>query len=224
MMMNELILFFQIGIISLFLIIALRLGKEALVTFTVLQMVLANLFVLKQTTLFGLQATSADALAVGSFLGFNLLQEFFSRQLAKKTIAITFVFLIFYALMSRVHLLYMPSGIDTTHEHFVSLLSVVPWLVIGSMVVYVMAQCLDYILYGVLKRIWADRLLIVRNYIALGLSHLADTILFTCVLAYLGVITNIAHVVAVSFAVKFGIILIATPFVAVFAQRYKPGR
>ena len=85
-MINELVLLFQIIVISVTAVVALRLGREALVAFTILQMILANLFVMKQTMLFGLNATSADAFAVGSLLGFNLIQEFFDRELAKKTI------------------------------------------------------------------------------------------------------------------------------------------
>ncbi len=218
-MMNELVLLFQIVIISVTAIIALRLGKEALVAYTVLQMVLANLFVIKQTTLFGFHATSADAFAVGSLLGFNLLQEFFDRKVAKRTIVTMFVLLGFYAIIVRTHLLYIPSAVDTSHSYFVPILSVVPWLVAASMVVHMIAQIIDFFVYGALQKIFR-RWLVIRNYIALICSQLADTVLFTIFLAMLGIVTNVFQIIVISFSIKFLITLISTPMIVLMAKRY----
>lgn len=219
MMMNELVLLFQIVVIACTAAIAVRLGREALVAFTVLQMVLANLFVLKQTTLFGLHATSADAFAVGSLLGFNLIQEFFDRELAKKTIVTTFVLLGFYAIVARSHLVYIPSAADTSHQYFMPILSVMPWLVLASMVVYMIAQIIDFVIYGALQKIFRNWI-VVRNYIALICSQLADTVLFTLFLVMLGIVTNFWHIVIISFSIKFLITLISTPLIVFLAQRY----
>lgn len=218
-MVNELILLFQIVIIACAAAISVRLGREALVAFTVLQIVLANLFVLKQTTLFGLHATTADAFAVGSLLGFNLIQEFFDRKLAQQTIITTFVLLGFYALVSRTHLLYSPSELDMSHPHFMAIVSVMPWLVVASMLVYLLAQIIDFVLYGLLQRFLARQLLI-RNYIALICSQLADTMLFTLCLTLLGLVTYFWHVVIISFSIKFFITLISTPLILFLVQRY----
>lgn len=218
-MVNELTLLFQIFVISTTAVIALRLGQEALVAFTVLQMVLANLFVIKQTTLFGLHATTADAFAVGSLLGFNLLQEFFDRKIAKKTIITTFVLLIFYAIVARAHLLYIPSSFDSAHTHFVPILSVAPWLVGGSVVIYMIAQIIDFFLYGALQKLFR-RWLVIRNYIALICSQLVDTILFSLFLLALGIVHNLYHVIIISFSIKFLITLISTPMIVFMAKRY----
>ncbi len=218
-MMNELILFFNILVISAAAVTALWLGKETLVAFVAITMTLANLFVIKQTTLFGLNATTADALAVGSMLGLNLLQEFVSRDAAKKAIITTFFCLIFYAIVSQIHLLYRPSAVDVSHGHFEPILSFAPWLVTGSFVVYLFAQVTDYIIYGALQKLWNNRFMILRNYIAVALSHLGDTILFSFWLLYLGIIKNPLQIIAISFTVKFIITLIATPIIAIAAQR-----
>ena len=153
-MTNELVLLFQIVVIAITAVVSLRLGKEALVAFTVIQMVLANLFVIKQTTLFGLHATTADAFAVGSLLGFNLLQEFFDRKIAKKTIITTLVILAFYAIMAQAQLVYIPSAVDRSHQYFVPILSVMPWLAVGSMVVYMIAQIIDFFVYLILFSVY----------------------------------------------------------------------
>jgi uncharacterized integral membrane protein (TIGR00697 family) len=221
-MFNELILLGQIAFVSLMAIVSLRISKEALVTFSVISIMLGNFFVLKQTTLFSLDATCADALAVGSMLGFNLLQEFYDRFIARQTILITFVMLAMYAILAQFHLLYVPSLIDQSQTHFKALLAVAPWLVGGSMITWTLAQCVDFILFGILQRIWPDRLLIIRNYIAIGLSQLVDTFLFTQLLYWLGIISNVGQVFLISFSIKFAITLIATPLVTFFARWHDP--
>ncbi len=153
-MFNELILLVHILFIIVMAAISLRLGKEALVTFTVITILLANLFVLKQTTLFLFEATTADALAVGSMLGFNLIQEFYSRTLARQTIFITFIMLAMYVVLTQFQLWYVPSIIDQTHEHFRALFDLMPCLVGGSIVTWTAAQCIDWIIFGILQRFW----------------------------------------------------------------------
>jgi uncharacterized integral membrane protein (TIGR00697 family) len=223
-MINELLLLVNILLVSGAAILALWLGEQALITFVSLTMVLANLFVVKQTTFFGLNATTADALAVGSMLGLNLLQEFMGQRSAKLSIGITFFALIFYAISAQIQLWYIPSSMDSSHANFESVLSYAPGLVIGSFVIYLLAQIMDLIIYGILNRAWNKRFMILRNYIAIGLSQLADTIMFSLWLLFLGIITNPISIIAVSFAIKFLVTLIATPIISFAATRIKEHR
>ncbi len=213
-MVNELILLGHILFICFMALLSLRMGKEALVVFTVVTILLANLFVLKQTVLFMLAATTADALAVGSMIGFNLIQEFYGRILARQTMIITFSMLAMYMILSQFHLLYVPSVLDETQEHFEALLTVMPLLVGGSMVSWACAQCIDFITFGILQRMWQVRWLVIRNYIAIGVSQIVDTFLFTLLLYRLTIITNPLHIFIISFTIKFTITLVATPLIA----------
>src|SRR5229473_6185965 len=115
--MNELIFALHTVIIALFALGALALGQGALVAFVCIQCILANLFVVKQITLFGFTATCADAFTVGATIGLNMLQEYFGKAIAKRTIWINFFLLIFYAIVSQVHLIYVPHAADTMHLH-----------------------------------------------------------------------------------------------------------
>ena len=89
-MLNELIFLSYICVVSGASLIALALGKEALVALICVQAVLVNFFVTKQITLFGLTATASDALAVGATLALNLLQEYYQKPVARKAIWISF--------------------------------------------------------------------------------------------------------------------------------------
>lgn len=217
-MTNELILLLHILLTAFSVIIAHRMGEKALVALVALSMVMANLFVIKQIELCGFGATTADALDIGAMLGLNMLQEFYSRESARQAIGITFAASIFFVITAHLHLWYLPSACDITHEHFVPILSNAPAIVIDSMMVYVLSQFVDYALYGSLQQYWHKRFLVVRNYVSIGISQLLDTIMFTGWLKLLGIIDSFWHIVIVSFAIKFVITLIATPIIAYAAR------
>jgi uncharacterized integral membrane protein (TIGR00697 family) len=217
-MTNELIFAAQATLIALSTLIALRLGKEALIAFICVQCILANLFVIKQTTLCGLTATCADAFSIGAVLGLNLLQEYWGKETAKKTIALSFFILIFYALVSYEHLAFVPHAEDSSHEAFCSVLSFAPRIIAASFVVYAFVQYLDTIIYGFLKHALKGRYLALRIGIATMLSQLLDTVLFTFIGLY-GIIANPWDIIVVSYLIKLAALGIALPFVT-FAQKH----
>lgn len=217
--MNELIFILHTLIIAAFSLGALALGRSALVAFVCAQCILANLFVVKQITLFGLTATCADAFTVGATIGLNLLQEYFGKEIAKKTIWINFFLLIFYAIVSQIHLIYIPHSGDTMHLYFMPLLNLMPRIVVASFSVYLISQMADYYLYGFLKRTFQDRYIIVRNYASIAFCQLLDTVLFSFLGLY-GIIDNIWEVIIISYIIKLASIIIATPFVGFSRKVY----
>jgi uncharacterized integral membrane protein (TIGR00697 family) len=218
--MNELIFFLHTCIIAAFALGSLALGRSALVAFICIQCLLANLFVIKQITLFGFTATCADAFTVGATIGLNLLQEYFGKEITKKTIWINFFLLIFYAIISQVHLIYTPHSADTMHLHFMPLLKFMPRIVIASFSVYFISQMADYYLYGILKKTFHHKYIILRNYASIALCQLLDTVLFSFLGLY-GIIDNIGEVIIISYLIKLLSIIIATPFVGFSRKIYK---
>lgn len=211
--MNELLLLAQIIIISVTTLIALRIGSYALVAFIVIQSILANLFVVKQITLVGLNATASDAFIVGSILGLQLLQEYFGKPLAQKTVFISFFLLIFYTIVSQIHIFYTPALHDHMHQHFYPILHLMPRIMIASITVYTAVSYFDTVLYGFLKRLLRGRCLIIRNSLSIMTSQLLDTVLFSFLGLY-GIIDHIGNVILVSYTIKLIVIVITQPFVA----------
>ncbi|HRN78172.1 MAG TPA: queuosine precursor transporter [Candidatus Dependentiae bacterium] len=222
-MMNELIFILHAIFISLTALGALYLGQAALVAFVCLQCVLANLFVIKQITLFGFTATSSDAFTIGSVIGLNLLQEYYGRPITRKAIWINFFLLVFYAVVSQIHLAYIPHIDDTMHQYFVPILGFMPRIVIASFTVYLISQTADYMLYGMLKRTLQNRLLIIRNYASIIITQLLDTVLFTFLGLY-GIIGNLWEVVIISYSIKLLAIIVATPFVGLSKKIHELGK
>jgi queuosine precursor transporter len=215
--MNELIFAIHTCIVAIFALGSLAFGSCALVAFICIQCILANLFVVKQTTLFGLTATCSDAFTVGATIGLNLLQEYFGKEIAKKAIWINFFLLIFYAIVSYIHLLYVPHSTDIAHYHFIPLLTPMPRIVIASFSVYLFVHLTDYYLYGILKKTFQNKYIIFRNYASIAFCQLLDTVLFSYLGLY-GIVHNIGEVIVVSYVIKLASIIIATPFVG-FSRR-----
>lgn len=211
--MNELIFLFHTTLIMLCVLGALKLGKEALIALICLFCVLCNLFVVKQTEFFGINATCADAFSIGAVLGLNLLQEYFGRAITQKAIVISFLGSLVYAVLSQIHLMYIPSACDTMHCHFSPLLEAMPRIIIASLVVYLVVQQLDCLLYEWLKKRFKGNFLASRVFSSAIVCQLLDTILFSFLGLY-GIINNIGHLIMVSYLIKLVTLVCATPFVA----------
>ena len=67
------------------------------------QALIANLFVLKQIHLFGMEVTASDGYAIGSLLGLNVLQEFYGKKEAKQATCICFFFMTFFRFFTNVN-------------------------------------------------------------------------------------------------------------------------
>jgi queuosine precursor transporter len=215
--MNELLFFGYILTVSSATLGALWLGKEALIGLICVEVVLVNLFVSKEITLFGLTATASDALAVGIALGLNVLQEYYQKITVQKTILISFACTLFYVIISLFQIAYKPAPDDANSVHFEALLSPMPRVVIASLVVYLIVQYIDCHLYGKLCSLFENRFFIFRNYSSIAFTQLIDTILFSFLGLYklnegfdsLGVIFQ---VILVSYVIKVLALFIAAPF------------
>lgn len=209
--MNETLFFIQTLIIIGFAYGALKLGKSALTAWVAIQALIANIFVLKQISLFGFDVTASDAFAIGSLLGLNFLQEYFSKEDAKKAMWTCFFFMVFFTLISQLHLLYIPIPQDTTHSAFLTLLSPSPRFLIASMLVFFIVQQVDIRFFAFLKKTFPKASFVVRVTFALILSQFLDTVLFSFIGLY-GIVFSVIDIILFSFGVKLLVILCFTPF------------
>lgn len=215
--MNEYIFFLQVLVVTSCTLGALTLGKEALVASICLQQILANLFITKQITLFGMDVVSTDVFAVGSILGLNLLQEYFGLEQAKKTIIISFAALIFYMAMTQFLLWYTPNGFDIMHHHFDQVLGYSLRIVSASVGVYILSQYASTYIYAQIKELWPASTLFTRNMLSLCLSQLLDTVLFT-ILALYGIVANVFHIIVISYSIKMIVIALSSTFIGLWKQ------
>ena len=200
-MINEFIFLFHSIAIGLFSVFALKLGKSVLISLLCVQVILSNLFVSKQIIIWGLCATCSDVFSIGASLCLNLLQEYYGKTIAKRTIWISFFCLMFYLLMTQIQLFYLPSQFDTTQNLYMTLFGLMPRLVFASLISYLISQNLDNYLYGYFRDKFAGRYFLLRNYGSLLISQLVDTACFT-ILGLYGIFQNPLEIFLVSYGVK----------------------
>lgn len=210
--MNEILFFIQTILIVVFALGALKLGKSALTAWVAIQALIANLFVLKQITLFGFDVTASDAYVIGSLLGLNFLQEFFSKEEATKATWVCFFFMFFFTVISQLHLYYQPSVHDLTQSAFVTLLSPSPRLLMASMGVFFVVQQFDVRFFAFLKTAMPNSSFALRAAIALIISQLLDTLLFSFAGLY-GIVVSLIDIIIISYLVKLVVIFCFTSLV-----------
>ncbi len=186
-------------------------------TAVAVQAILANFFVLKQMTFLGFNVTCSDAFAIGSILSLNLLRENFGKEVATKAISSCFFFMVFFVVMSQIHLRFVPSALDTAHFAYVRLLSPAPRLLFASLIVFFLVQHLDIRCFGWISRILPHSSFPVRSSISLAFSQLVDTILFSFLGLY-GMVSSILDIIIVSFLLKGCIILALGPLMTLFKR------
>jgi uncharacterized integral membrane protein (TIGR00697 family) len=193
-----------------FTLAAFRLGKAALTVWICLQALLANLFVLKQVSLFGFYVTCSDVFAIGGIFSLNLLQEHYGKALAQQAVYLCFYFLLFFAILSQVHLLYRPAPVDSMHGAYTQLFTPVPRLLLASLATFFIVQKCDIKLFGWLKLHLASSSFALRTFCSLLISQALDTALFSFLGLY-GIVASFFDVLLISFLLKAAIIFSLSP-------------
>lgn len=217
-MPNELIFVLYIAIIACLTAIASRLGKEALIGWMGLELILANFFILKQIDLFRFTVTASDAFAVGAFLTLNIIQERFGKEEASRSSVISLFMQIAFVILSLMHLAYSPSLSDWSHDAYSLLLSPAPRIVIASLLVFFIAQRIDIWLFNEIKKRSALSFA-YRSTVTMLFSQGADTILFT-LFALSGMALSLIDIMLFSYTVKALLILSLNPALAFTRKIY----
>lgn len=210
-MFNLVLLFCSTGFVVLFARYCSKYGKEALVAWIALQSVLANIFVLKQIDLVGLNATASEVFAIGGIIGLNFLQAQYGVKAARQAVWVSFMCMFFFCVMSQVHLLYIPSSLDTGHHAYSILLSSAPRILFASLSVYFFIQHLSVALFSYGTKHLSMLPLSVLIVGCLILTQILDTLLFGFLGLY-GLVDKINEVILISLSIKMLVIFISLPF------------
>jgi uncharacterized integral membrane protein (TIGR00697 family) len=219
-MLNNLLFFFSTGVVVLLAGLALKQGKEALYGWIAFQGIAANLFVLKQITLFGFNATASDVFAVGSLFSLNLLRRHYGGLEAKRAIHLALMGMIAFCGLGQLHLCYQPSPLDSAHAAYYTLLAPNPRLMLASVTVFFIVQHFDNFLYGQLQRTWLKDMLLSLNIFTLLISQGLDTLLFSLFGLY-GLVQGLTEIMWISYLIKVCAIAALVPFMQL-QRNWKP--
>jgi len=218
-MSNGLIyLLHTLGTLALVLV-CFRLGKAWLISYMAMATVMMNLVVVKQMSLFGLDATGGNVLYASLFLATDLLSEHWGSREARKAVRIGFLGGLFFLVTVRIMLRYAPNEYDVAQPHMEAIFGFLPRIVLGSLTAYLTAQHLDVWLYHRIHRATGDRWLWLRNNGSTWISQAVDTIVFYSI-AFWGVFP-IAEAILFTWLLKVLIAALDTPFIYM-GRRFLP--
>jgi uncharacterized integral membrane protein (TIGR00697 family) len=212
-MHNICILIFQILIILFFIIFSTKYGESVLNSWLCFLAVAMNIFVLKQITLFNLNVTATDAIAVSYLLGLNVLQEYFGKKAARKHALLAIFISSGFLIISIFHLLYKPNIHDFSDDSYKLIFGYMPRLVISSFTSFFLVQISDIFCFSWIRHKLNGKFFFLRLLICGAFAQILDTLLFTFLGLY-GVVENIFHIVFISILFKFFVLFLSVPFIS----------
>jgi len=177
--MNEFLFICQTIVSLLIVLMAFRAGKTWLYVLIAVFYVLANIFVTKTITLFGLEATGGNVLYGAIFLSTDLLSEYYGRDAARKGVFIGLASVMIYLVMSQFMLGYKASPNDWgAAEGMVSIFGFAPSIIIASLTAYLISQLHDVWAFHFWKLKFKGKHLWLRNNLSTWVSQLLDSVVF----------------------------------------------
>lgn len=186
-------------------------SRDLLAGLAILQVVLANFFVLKQIELFGFNATSSDILSVGACFAINLFHEDYGQLATLQLIKAMWICMAFAGIVSQIVLFYEPSQYDTMHEMYAPILGHSPRIFTASIIVFFLSQRINFFLYRWFRGHFPNRGLPVANLFSMGISQLFDAALFVTLALY-GIASQLFELFVISYLIKFTTVLVFSPF------------
>ncbi|MEE9167171.1 MAG: queuosine precursor transporter [Candidatus Neomarinimicrobiota bacterium] len=203
-MTDELLFLAQTLVGLTFTLVAFRIGKNWLYGYVAVCIVLANLFVTKQITLFGLAATGGNVVYGAIFLSTDLLAEHHGKKAARDAVFLGFFVALFYLIMSQFMLRFMPSSSDWgAAEGMIQIFTVGPSIILASLLAYLISQLHDVWAFHAIRMKTKGRFLWLRNNGSTWVSQLIDSVVFSS-LAFL---VLPALLVGDNYALPFGIVV-----------------
>ena len=213
-MSNEALFILQTLVSLSFALFAFRMGRKWLIAFVAVNVVLMNVFVMKQMDLFGLAATGGNVLYASVFLCTDVLSEHYGKKDAFKAVQIGFFASIVFVVMTQFMLKYVPNDWDFAQGAFETLFTLSPRIVAASMATYLVSQNLDIYLFDKIKEKTDGKMLWLRNNGSTFVSQFVDSAMFT-LLAFYGVpgLEQIWSIILFTWIIKIIVAAIDTPFI-----------
>jgi len=216
LVLNE-ALFFGFVILDLFLaLIFLKIwGKTGIVVFYVIHIIMSQVTVKMQITLFGFTTIFGSILFAVLFLCTDIITEHFGKEEGYKTVNIGVASLIFFILVVQTALLFIPSSTNQVIGSFKNLF-VDQWRIVISDIVisYLLIQKFDVWFFHKIAEWTKNKYLWLRNNLSTWTSQTITAILFFQA-AFAGTIPQsiLWQIIFVGLVMKLIVALFDTPYI-----------
>ena len=208
---------------SALLLVYKFLGRIGLFAWVAMATVIANIQVIKVIELFGITATLGNVLYASIFLATDILSENYSKRDAGLAVVIGFISMLALPLLMTLSLLFAPGECDFSQEALKTLFGVVPRVVAGSSVAYIISQAHDVWSYHAIKaKAPSTKMLWLRNNGSTLVSQLLDSLIFATI-AFFGLypMRMFLEIVITTYLLKVLCALLDTPFIYLAKYLYR---
>ena len=191
------------------------LGKIGLFAWVAMATVIANIQVIKVIQLCGVTATLGNVLYASIFLATDILSENYSKKDAALAATIGFISMLALPILMTLSLLFTPGEGDFSQEALKTLFGVVPRVVAGSAVAYIVSQFHDVWAYHfIMKKLPSTKMLWLRNNGSTLISQLLDSLIFSTIAFYGLYPTRVfLEIVLTTYLLKAVCAVLDTPFI-----------
>ena len=193
-------------------------GKKGLFAWIAIAAIIANIQVTKTVNIFGVASSLGNIVYATSFLATDILNEYYSKKLAKQGVLIGFFAVLSMTILMNLALVFIPVQEDFAHSSLVTIFSVMPRIALGSMAAYLVSQWHDVWAYAFWKKRTGK--IFIANNLSTIISQLIDTIIFVSI-AFIGIFPFgiLIEIFITTYILKVIVAVIDTPFVYL-AKRY----
>lgn len=176
--MNELIFLGHLILILGATVGAFVIDKHLLQALVCVYVVNANLLVIKQMKLAGFIACGGGMYIMGSMCGLLLLQTFWGKRIAQRTLYASFGASILFLLLSLIHVAYLPAPTDFMHDIFSVILDRVPRITLFSMIAHFIAHYVTLYAHHALLVFTRQRCMFSVSVLSMILGQIVDSAIF----------------------------------------------
>ncbi len=186
-------------------------GKAGLYAWIPMATILANIQVLKTVEIFGLVATLGNIMYATSFLATDVLSENYGKKAAAKGMFLGFGSMLVMLIVMQIALVFIPHESDFIQGSLQQVFGVMPRIVAGSIIAYLISQAHDIWAYSFWKK-KSGKIWIANNFSTM-ISQLIDTFVFAFI-AFFGVFPLDVwwQIVLTTYVFKWLTALVDTPF------------
>ncbi len=189
-------------------------GKLGLFIWIPISVIVANIQVTKNISIFGLEATLGNIVYATGFLATDILSEAYGARESRKAVGIGFFALVMMTLLMQIAILFTPSASDIANESLSLIFGFMPRIALGSLVAYLCSNLHDIWAFEFWKKKRPGRrTLWIRNNLSTMVSQLIDSLIFTFI-AFYGVydMKVFWDIVITTYILKFIVAICDTPF------------
>lgn len=214
-MSNELLWFLMMITNFIFIMTIYKLwGKQGLLCWIPVSVILANIQVVKLVSLFGITSTLGNIVYASAFLVTDILSENHGKEDAKQAVYIGFFSLIVTTVIMNLALQFTPHPDDFAQGAMETIFAIMPRLAVASLMAYGVSQLHDVWAFHWWRNKTNGKHLWIRNNMSTLVSQALDSLIFTFV-AFYGTLPleALKEIFISTYLLKFIVAACDTPFV-----------